>query len=110
MADASPSTKKRRPRSRDLAAAGEVFGDFTPWRNPAAVYSYAVSLVALLPIVGLVLGPIAILLGFVGWIKRRRDPSVRGGNFATAGIVIGLIALLFNAVGTACITHGFGWW
>lgn len=110
MTETPPPPKKRRPRSRDLAAAGEVFGDFTPWRNPASVYAYVVSLVALIPFLGLVLGPIAILLGVIGWIKRRRDPTIRGGNFATAGIVLGSIALVFNAVGTACITHGLGWW
>jgi hypothetical protein len=111
MADAhGTQPKKRRPRSRDLAAAGEVFGDFTPWRNPAAVYSYVASLFGLVPIAGLVLGPIAIALGVIGRIRLHRQPEVRGGNFAGAGIILGSIDSVLNAVGIAMITHGLGWW
>jgi hypothetical protein len=102
--------KKPRPRSRDLAAAGDVFGDFTPWRNPPAVYSYVTSLFGLVPIAGLVLGPIAIALGVIGRVRLRRQPDIRGGNFAGAGIILGSIDSVTNAVGIAMITHGFGWW
>lgn len=102
--------KKRRPRSRDLAAAGEVFGDFTPWRNRPAVYSYVVSLYGLVPLLGLVLGPVAVLLGILGWRRYRKQPDVRGSNFAGAGIVLGLIGLTFNLAGIAMIAHGMGWW
>lgn len=113
MTASSPANqppKKRRPRSRDLAAAGEVFGDFTPWRNRPAVYSYIISLYGLVPLAGLLLGPVAILLGVVGWIRNRRQPDIRGGNFAAAGMVLGSIDLLFNAVGLALIARGLGWW
>lgn len=107
---ANQPPKKRRPRSRDLAAAGEVFGDFTPWRNRPAVYSYMVSLYGLVPFAGLILGPIAILLGIVGWVKFRKQPDIRGGNFAGAGIVLGTIDIVFSLAGLALIAHGMGWW
>ena len=109
-APANQPPKKRRPRSRDLAAAGEVFGDFTPWRNRPAVYSYLTSLYGLIPLAGLVLGPVAILLGIVGWLRYRRQPDVRGSNFAGAGIVLGSIDLLFNLAGIWLIGHGIGSW
>ena len=108
-AAANQPPNKRRPRRQNLAAVGEVFGDFTPWRNPAAVYSYRVSLYGLTPLAGLLLGPIAIALGVVGRIKSRQ-PEVYGKNFATAGIVIGTIDLVFNLAGTACLARGLGWW
>jgi hypothetical protein len=106
--DAAP--RKRRPRSRDLAAAGEVFGDFTPWRNPSAVYSYVTSLIGLTPILGLILGPLAVALGFRGRAQLRRNPDVRGGNFAAAGMILGSIDFFFNLAGLACLGHGLGWW
>jgi hypothetical protein len=112
MADAnSPQPKKpRRPRRQNAAAAGEVFGDFTPRKNRPAVYSYRTSLYGLTPIAGLVLGPAAILLGLIGRRRVARNPEVLGRNFANAGIVIGTIDLVFNAAGIALIGLGMHWW
>jgi hypothetical protein len=112
MADAenSRSKKPRRPRRQNLAAAGEVFGDFTPWKNRPAVYSYRTSLYGLTPFAGLILGPAAILLGLVARRRVARDPEVHGRNFANAGIVIGTIDLVFNAAGIVLIGIGMGWW
>jgi hypothetical protein len=88
----------------------DVFGSFTPWKNPAAVYSYVVSLVALIPILGLLLGPIAIGFGVIGLISRRRRPEIKGGNFAVAGMIFGSLNTLLNAAGIWCLGRGFGWW
>ena len=100
---------KRRPR-RHNPAAGDVFGDFTPRRNPAAVYAYRVAMVGLIPLLGIVLGPAAIALGVLARIRRRRQPEIEGVNFANAAIVIGMFDLVFNAAGIACLMRGLGWW
>src|SRR5262245_14347519 len=102
--------KKRRPRRHNPAAVGEVFGDFTSWSNTAADYSYLTSLVGLTPLLGLALGPAAIVLGIMARMRCKKNPEVHGVNFANAGIVIGTIDLCFNAAGIACLTRGFGWW
>jgi hypothetical protein len=109
-APANQPPKKRRARSRNLAAAGDVFGDFTPRRNPVAVRSYVTALYGLTPLLGLVLGLVAIALGVIGLKRQRLNPDVGGANFATAGIVIGTIDLIFNTAGIACLTRGLGWW
>jgi hypothetical protein len=88
----------------------EVFGSFTPWKNPAAVYSYAASLAALTPVVGLALGPVAVALGLVGLVHRRLRPKVHGTNFAVAGIALGLLTTALNAAGVWCVGRGLGWW
>jgi flagellar motor component MotA len=88
----------------------EVFGSFVPRKNPAAVYSYAISIAALIPVVGLALGPVAVVLGIVGLIKSRRRPEVLGTNFAAAGISLGTLNSLFNAAGVWCVGRGLGWW
>jgi hypothetical protein len=111
MTAAPPPTdppKPRRPRRpRDES---EVFGDFTPWKNPAAVYAYYVSLAALVPVLGLILGPIAILLGLFGYLRYRWRPDVVGANFAVAALILGTLNTLFNALGGWCVGRGLGWW
>jgi Domain of unknown function (DUF4190) len=105
-----PAPKPRRPRRRDRVVEGEVFGSFTPWKNPAAVYSYACSLAGLLPILGLAFGPAAVALGVAAWVRLRRDPEVKGLSFARAGIVLGALDFVVNVAGVACIGIGMGWW
>jgi hypothetical protein len=103
---APPTPRLRRPRpGRD---DGETFGQFTPWRNRAAVYAYAVALAGLTPALGAALGPVAVLLGVVGLIRVKRRPEVEGVNFAVAGIVLGVIDTLFNVAGLWCIGRGLG--
>ena len=104
-ADLPKPRKPRRPRVEN-----EVFGSFTPWKNPTAVYAYAVSLAALTPVLGLVLGPVAVLLGLIGLIHRRLRPKVHGTNFAVAGIILGILNTLLNGAGLWCIGRGMQWW
>jgi uncharacterized membrane protein len=103
-----PAPKPRRPRRPRVEM--EVFGSFTPWKNPAAVYAYAVSLAALTPVVGAVLGPVAIALGVVGFVRFRLRREVRGANFAVAGMILGAVNTLLNAAGVWCIGRGLNWW
>lgn len=111
MSAAPPPTDPPKPRKpRRPRAESEVFGSFTPWKNPAAVYAYAVALAALVPFLGLVLGPIAVLLGVTGLIHRRLRPKIHGTNFAVAAIILGTLNSLLNAAGLWCIGRGVGWW
>ena len=104
----APAPKPRRPRRPRVEM--EVFGSFTPWKNPAAVYAYAVSLAALTPVLGIALGPVAVGLGLIGLIRVRRRPEVQGTNFAVAGIILGTLNTLLNAAGLWCVGRGLGWW
>src|SRR5437870_4183271 len=92
----SPNPKPRRPRRRELIDEGGVFGSFTPWKNPAAVYAYAVALAGMTPILGLVLGPAAIVFGLVGRARLRRNPEIKGLGFIHAGIAIGTLDFVVN--------------
>jgi hypothetical protein len=104
---AATTAKPRRPRRRELLDEGGVFGSFTPWKNPAAVYSYAVGLAGMTPVLGLVLGPAAIVLGFVGRARLRRNPEIKGLSFIRAGIVLGTLDFLVNVAGVTCILIGW---
>ena len=102
----SPSPKPRRPRRRELLDESGVFGSFTPWKNPPAVYAYAVALAGMTPVLGLVLGPAAVVLGLIGRARLRRNPEVKGRSFISAGIVLGTLDFVVNVAGIACILIG----
>jgi hypothetical protein len=104
-----PAPRPRRPRRRDIVEEGGVFGSFTPWKNPPAVYAYTVALIGMTPVLGLVLGPVAVGFGLAGLVRFRRDPEVKGASFVRAGIVIGALDFVVNAAGLACIAKGLGW-
>jgi hypothetical protein len=105
-ADRPPAARPRRRRSRWGGDDGETFGQFTPWTNPAAVYAYAASLIGMAPVLGVLFGPAAVLLGLVGLARRWGRPEVDGTNFAVAAIVLGALDTAFNVAGLWLIAAG----
>lgn len=69
-----------------------------PYRNAPALTGYYVSIVALIPVLGLLAGPAAIVLGALGLRARRRNPSVKGAVHAWIAIVLGTIVTLVHLV------------
>ena len=80
--------RRRRPRDEEQ---GDVTGGIIPYKNPAALASYYCGVFALIPFVGLVLAPLAIILGVMGLIKASAHPKARGRAHAVTGIIFGLI-------------------
>jgi len=67
-----------------------------PYTNPPALIGYYISVASLIPALGLVLGPIAVVLGVVGLRKRHADPRVKGMAHAIVAIVLGSLTTLGN--------------
>lgn len=67
-----------------------------PYKNPRALLAYYGGIFSLLPVLGLLLGPAAIILGIMGIQYSQRNPSARGGGHAIAGIVIGAFGSLIS--------------
>lgn len=63
--------------------------------NPLASVAYVLSLIGLVPCLGALLGPIAILLGILGLVQTR-DPNVGGKGQAKSGLWFGLLAVVIN--------------
>ena len=101
---ARPPAKPR--RRRNVTGEGDVFCDFTPWKNPLAVYAYRCSLVGLTPALGAILGPVAFCMGWVALGRYRRDPAISGHSNAVAAMTIGALEFLTNAAGLVCIVVG----
>jgi hypothetical protein len=71
------------------ANAGDATGGVIPYKNAPALLAYYLAVFSLIPILGLVLGAPAVVLGILGLKKRRQQPAVRGAAHAWIGIILG---------------------
>ncbi len=97
-----------RPRRR---GEGDATGGVIPYKNGKALAAYYCGVFSLIPCLGGVLGPIAVVLGFLGLGHARRHPESKGQVHAVVGIVLGgVVALAHLAVvalgGAAAILGG----
>ncbi len=67
-----------------------------PTQNPNALSSYYMGLFSILPLLGLLLGPLAILNGRKGIGQVKAEPQMPGKTHAYVGIGCGSLGLLFN--------------
>ncbi len=66
------------------------------------------AIIALLSVVGgIVLGVVAVILGFLGWGKAKRGEANNGG-VAVAGIVLGVLSIIEAIVVIGLFIWGFG--
>src|SRR5262245_58726550 len=90
-----------RPRRRRDEEEGDVTGGVIPYTNAKALMSYYCGVFSLIPCVGIVLGPIAILLGMLGFSYANKHPKASGKAHAIVGMILGTIVVVGHlAVGT----------
>lgn len=87
-ASAAPEPDIRKPDGK--------LARMVPYRNPLALLSYYFSVFSLLPVLALVLGPLAVLFGFIGLRRARNNPDSRGKGHAWFGILLGGLMALIN--------------
>ena len=74
-------------------------------KNGLGIAALVIAIIALLSVVGgVVLGVVAIILGFIGWGRAKRGEATNGG-VAVAGIVLGLLSII-----EAVVIIGLGVW
>ena len=77
-------------------------------KNGLGIASLVVAIVALLSLFGgVVLGVVAVILGFLGWGRAKRGEANNGG-IAVAGIVLGFLSIIEAIVLIALAVWGFG--
>jgi hypothetical protein len=79
---------RRRPRG------DSGMSSLIPYRNGMALAAYYCGVFALIPCVGVILGIISLILGFLGLNYAKQHPEAKGAGHAIAGIVLGAIVLL----------------
>ena len=88
---------------------GDATGGVIPYKNPHALISYYLGIVALLPLVGVPFGIASIILGVIGLRNRSKNPIIKGSVHAWIGILGGLFSLgCGGTLATAMIMSAFG--
>jgi hypothetical protein len=101
----SPPPKVRRERSRrpplddeddDRIRRPSAVESLIPYKNPKALIAYYCGVFAVIPCVGLLLGPTALILGILGIRYRNKHPTAGGLGHAITGVVLGSLTTAAN--------------
>jgi hypothetical protein len=82
---------RRRRRRRDEDDEGDDAPALIPYKNGKALAAYYCGVFALVPVLGCVLGPVALILGILGISYANQHPRAKGKGHAIAGIVLGVV-------------------
>ena len=85
-----------RPRRRRRREEGDATGGLIPYKNGKALAAYYTGVFSLIPCLGAILGPIAIVLGIMGLNYAKQHPKASGQAHAIVGIVLGGLTALGN--------------
>ena len=77
-----------------------------PYTNPKALIAYYLGVFGLIPCLGFLLGPAALILGILGLRFVQKHPSSKGTGHAIAGIVLGSLETLANWAAIAFMALG----
>lgn len=67
-----------------------------PYKNPKALTGYYLGVFSLIPCVGLLLGPAALVLGFLALRTRNANPKAGGTTHAIVALILGGLTTLVN--------------
>jgi|SRR5882672_10104652 len=87
-------------------ATEDTLGKVIPFKNPKALWAYYLGLCSIIPMLGILLGFAALVLGIQGLLFANKNPGVRGHVHAWVGIVaggffsLGQLTLLIVLLGT----------
>jgi predicted Zn finger-like uncharacterized protein len=88
-------------------AAEEAVSTIIPYKNGRALIAYYLGVFSLIPCVGHLLGPAALVLGVLGIRYVKANPTAKGTGHAIAGIVLGsLTTLLYWGITLAVFVMG----
>ena len=77
-----------------------------PYKNPAALVGYYISICSCIPAIGIVLGPAAIILGIFGLLTVKKHPLKKGTVHAWIAIILGLIGTAISVIIVIAILKG----
>jgi uncharacterized protein YqgC (DUF456 family) len=80
------------------SGADDVVATVIPYKNPKALIGYYLGVFSLIPCLGGLLGPAALILGILGLHDRKKNPQMRGTAHAVVAIVLGSITTLAHLV------------
>jgi hypothetical protein len=84
---------RRREEDEDYADDGGL-ATLIPYKNPKALAGYYVGFFSLIPGIGLILAPVAIVLSILGIRHSNRYPESKGLVHAIVGLILAILAIL----------------
>ena len=69
-----------------------------PTKNKSSLVAYYCGIFSLIPCVSLILGPIAVIAGFMGLKNKKENPEVSGTVHSWIGIVVGSFTFLAHLI------------
>ena len=81
-------------QSHPNARQGDATGGVIPYKNPMALTGYYLGWLSLLPLIGILFTVPAIILGFIGFSRYKKNPIIKGHVHAWIAIIFGGIGLL----------------
>jgi hypothetical protein len=97
----------RRIRRRGVAEDSDSpFGPIEDGPNRRALVAYRCAVVGLIPVVGAVAGPAAVLLGCNAWVRDRKDAAFSAWGPLHAALLLGGLCTVTNAVGLTLMLLG----
>ena len=81
------------------ATSNESVSVIIPYKNPCALVAYYLGIFSFIPMIGLILGIAAFVLGIMGLKHAKANPGARGRVHAWIGIIAGgFFALVYAAL------------
>jgi phage FluMu protein Com len=87
---------RKAPRNIRLDPTTEAVSTIIPYKNGRALIAYYLGVFSLIPCLGLLLGPAALILGILGMRYVKAHPTAKGTGHAIAGIILGGLTTLGN--------------
>jgi hypothetical protein len=87
-----------RRRRRDDDDDDNFVRSLVPTRNPKALAAYYCGIFGLIPVLGFILGPIALLFGILGMRHANFYRKAKGGGHAIAGLILGPLGVIGSIV------------
>ena len=97
------------PPQAQLSSETDATGGLIPYKNSASLVSYYLGIFSLIPILGLLLGILAIGFGVAGWRNYRRNPAARGQVHCWIGIVLGTLVVLGHLIAIGMMFAAVRW-
>jgi hypothetical protein len=101
--DGDEDDRDERPRRRKREEEGDETGGLIPYKNSKALAAYYIGVFSLIPCLAVVLGPTAVVLGFLGLRYAKEHPKAKGKAHAIVGIVLGGITTLLHVGGVVVL-------
>ena len=80
-----------------LDSQSDVVATLIPWRNSCALIGYYLGIFGLIPVLGCILAPAAIVLGVLGIVHWKKNHQSHGLVHAIVAILCGVIGVVISA-------------